>query len=142
MIDRSTVDNALLIADRGYESYNLMAHCQEKGWKFLFRIKDVASSNGIAKGLASPDADEFDYPVTHSISTKQTNHTKSLFKQSDFLNLFRLNLVSIIFLRKIINIHLLSFMIFLFVLSALNFLTILMKLLLQILVLLISLLWN
>ncbi|HEM6182873.1 hypothetical protein K6969_10600 [Streptococcus suis] len=23
------------MADRGYESYNLMAHCQEKGWFYL-----------------------------------------------------------------------------------------------------------
>ena len=40
MVDRSTIPEALIIADRGYESYNSMAHIQEKGWYFLIRIKD------------------------------------------------------------------------------------------------------
>lgn len=35
------VDKALLIADRGYEGYNLIAHCQEKGGIFLFVSKTV-----------------------------------------------------------------------------------------------------
>ena len=83
MIDRSDTDNVLLIADRGYENYNLMAHCQEKGWKFLLRIKDVASSNGIAHGLVLPDSDEFDFTVNLSLTTKQTNYTKTLFKQAN-----------------------------------------------------------
>ena len=29
-VDRSTIPEALIIADRGYESYNSMAHIQEK----------------------------------------------------------------------------------------------------------------
>lgn len=40
MVDRSNIRKALVIADRGYESYNNMAHIQEKGWYFLIRIKD------------------------------------------------------------------------------------------------------
>ena len=40
MVDRSNIPQALVIADRGYESYNNMAHIQEKGWFFLIRIKD------------------------------------------------------------------------------------------------------
>lgn len=39
MVDRSAIANALLLADRGYESYNNLAHIQEKGWKFLIRIQ-------------------------------------------------------------------------------------------------------
>ena len=58
-VDRSDITNALIIADRGYESYNLMAHIQEKGGKFLIRIKDIYSS-GIASGLELPASDEFD----------------------------------------------------------------------------------
>ena len=45
MIDRSEILRAILLADRGYEGYNNMAHLQEKGWKFLIRIKD--GSHGI-----------------------------------------------------------------------------------------------
>ena len=47
MIERVTLDKVILIADRGYENYNIMSHAIEKGWKFLIRIKDV-HSNGIA----------------------------------------------------------------------------------------------
>ncbi len=39
MVDRSLVEKAIIIADRGYESYNLMAQIQEKGWKFLIIIQ-------------------------------------------------------------------------------------------------------
>lgn len=36
MVDRnSKTDATLIIADRGYESYNALAHIQEKGWKFF-----------------------------------------------------------------------------------------------------------
>lgn len=75
MIDRSSVSSALLIADRGYEGYNLMAHCQEKGWKFLIRIQDVINSRGIAAGLDLPDTNEFDLSLSLSLTTKQTKET-------------------------------------------------------------------
>ena len=42
MLQRSRNRNVLLIADRNYESYNLMAYCQEEGWRFLIRVKDHA----------------------------------------------------------------------------------------------------
>ena len=34
MIDRSKLENVILVADRGYENYNIFAHAIEKGWKF------------------------------------------------------------------------------------------------------------
>lgn len=44
MVDRSNITgDVLVIADRGYESYNNMAHIQEKGWKYLIRIKDFST---------------------------------------------------------------------------------------------------
>lgn len=49
MMERSSVNKAILIADRGYENYNVMAHAMNKGWKFVVRIKDK-NSNGIASG--------------------------------------------------------------------------------------------
>lgn len=80
MVDRSQLGTALLIADRGYENYNLMAHIQEKGWFFLFRIKDVCSRCGIAASLDLPNTEEFDFPVDLSLTTKQSNETKTLCK--------------------------------------------------------------
>ena len=78
MIDRSRLRNVLLLADRGYESFNVLAHIQEKGWKFLIRIKDGAG--GIAAGLDLPDSPEFDVPITLKLTRKQTNEVKQLLK--------------------------------------------------------------
>ena len=44
MVDRSTLKNVLVIADRGYEGFYVLAHIQEKGWRFLIRIQDVLNS--------------------------------------------------------------------------------------------------
>ena len=77
MVDRSRLNSVLLLADRGYESYNVLAHIQNKGWKFLIRIKDVNSS-GIASGLDLPDTDEFDIPICLNLTHKQTFDLKQL----------------------------------------------------------------
>ena len=79
MIDRSSIENVLIIADRGYESYNLFAHVQEKGWKYLIRVKDIHSS-GIAAGLDLPDHDEFDIWFHFRFTKRQTAEAKQLLK--------------------------------------------------------------
>lgn len=81
MVDRSDIDRALLLADRGYESYNNLAHIQEKGWYFLIRIKDNAA--GIVSGLTLPDKDEFDVPFDLHLTKKQTNAVKQLLKDKN-----------------------------------------------------------
>ena len=78
MVDRSSMKDVLLIADRGYEGFNLMAHIQEKGWRFLIRIQDVVHSRGIAAGLILPDEDEFDVSLSLSLTKKSTNEVKQL----------------------------------------------------------------
>ena len=77
MVDNSTIRKALIIADRGYESYNNMAHIQEKGWYFLIRIKDGVT--GIKNGLDLPTSDTFDIPISLKLSRKQTNEMKELY---------------------------------------------------------------
>ena len=77
MLLRSPASNALLIADRGYESYNLMAHCQEKGWSFLIRVKDLTPT-GIAASLNLPHTDRFDVPVSLSITRRQGSQARTL----------------------------------------------------------------
>lgn len=76
MIDRSELMNVLLIADRGYESYNVLAHLQEKGWKFLIRVKD--GTGGVANGLDLPNATTFDLPLTLNLTRKQSNEVKQM----------------------------------------------------------------
>lgn len=81
MVDRSAIERALLLADRGYESYNNLAHIQEKGWNFLIRIKDGTA--GIASGLALPATDEFDVPFHLKLTNKQSNEVKELLKDKN-----------------------------------------------------------
>ena len=81
MVDRSDISKALLLADRGYESYNNLAHIQEKGWSFLIRIKD--NTSGIASGLMLPYENEFDIPFHLKLTRKQTNSVKELLKDKN-----------------------------------------------------------
>lgn len=77
MVDRSPISNALVIADRGFEAYNLLAHIQEKNWKFLIRVKDTHSS-GIAASLDLPPHGEFDRFFSLALTKRQTNDVKNL----------------------------------------------------------------
>ena len=76
MVDRSWMSNVLVMADRGYESFNNIAHATEKGWYFLFRAKE---SYGISDGLALPETESFDVPIDLHLTRKQTNEAKKLF---------------------------------------------------------------
>lgn len=80
MVDRTDNDQpTIFMADRGYESYNNLAHVQEKGLNFLIRVKDI-SATGILKGIDLPDTAEFDLPFSLSLSRKQTNEMKQFYK--------------------------------------------------------------
>ena len=79
MVDKSPIPKALVIADRGYESYNNMAHIQEKGWFFLIRIKD-GKKNGIKMGFDLPTEREYDIPINLKLVRKQTKEIKELCK--------------------------------------------------------------
>lgn len=79
MIERTKYSNALAICDRGYESYNNMAHLQESGWKYIIRIKEPGGF-GIADGLQLPERAEFDLSVNLSITRRKNKNTKELLK--------------------------------------------------------------
>lgn len=65
MVDRSTIsDKTIVIADRGFESYNVFEHINKKNWNYVIRVKDV-NSNGIASGISLLKQDTFD--IEHSI---------------------------------------------------------------------------
>lgn len=77
MIDRFHGDDkTIFTADRGYESNNVLAHIQEKGMKYLLRIKSPSSS-GILKALHLPDSEAFDRSFLFELTKKQTNFVKS-----------------------------------------------------------------
>lgn len=80
LVDCSGIEKALVIADRGYESFNSMAHIQEKGWFFLIRVKD---SSGIKQGLELPETECFDVDIYLKLTRKKTNEVKQLLKDKN-----------------------------------------------------------
>ncbi len=86
MVDRSLLRKALLMADRGYESYNNLAHIQEKGWYYLFRIKD--GDYGIKQGLILPDEDSYDTCFELNLTKKQTNEDEGTIPTSSLIHFF------------------------------------------------------
>ncbi|HEZ0775492.1 TPA: IS4 family transposase, partial [Neisseria meningitidis] len=77
MVDRSPIKGkTIVIADRGYESYNNFAHVERKGWNYVIRVKDLASS-GILSGLRLPDSGSFDRDFHLTLTRKQTKSIKA-----------------------------------------------------------------
>jgi len=78
IIDESSYSqNTMIIADRGYESYNVFAHIEQKGYKYAIRVKDVNSSNSMLKSLVLPETNEFDVEICINLTRKQTNEVKA-----------------------------------------------------------------
>ena len=68
-------EKTLIVADRGFESYNLIAHVREHSQiDFLIRVRQDRSAMSAIKGL--PFA-EFDRDVSFTITTTQTNADKA-----------------------------------------------------------------
>lgn len=62
---------AIFIADRGYESYNLMAHIEEKMFDYVIRVKD-ADNSCMVSGMKLPQFEEYDITKTVIITRKST----------------------------------------------------------------------
>jgi len=96
MVDRSRIkDTVILIGDRAYESWNIFAHIERKGWNYLIRVRDV-DKQGILAGLRLPPDEEFDVCIQKILTKKSTNEVKAqpnIYKrlasnsQFDFLDL-------------------------------------------------------
>lgn len=86
MIDRYKGEaKTIFIADRGYETYNIFAHAQQKGMYYLIRVKD-GSGGGMVSSFSLPKQAEFDYPMHLILTRKHTNEVKakpSLYKCLD-----------------------------------------------------------
>lgn len=77
MIDKSTIEGkVIVIADRGYESYNNFAHIEQKGWKYVIRVRDI-HSKCMSSSLKLPSTEEFDEQITLKLTRRQTNEIKA-----------------------------------------------------------------
>jgi len=68
--DSNLPNKTILIADRGYESYNNFAHLNEKNWKYLIRVK-APESKSILSTLELPEQSEFDIATEFTFTKKQ-----------------------------------------------------------------------
>lgn len=85
MIDRCTGQRkTIFIADRGYETYNIFAHIQEKGMYYLIRVKD-GGGGSMTGSFELPDGKEFDHAMQLILTRKQTKEVKANPKQYKFL---------------------------------------------------------
>lgn len=83
MVDRHQLLNGtkdVFIGDRGYCSYNNMAHVLEKGQYFLFRTKDI-HSKGLVGNFTFPDENSFDIRVN---VTLVRSHKKKIIIKDGF----------------------------------------------------------
>lgn len=87
LIKRSSVKGkVILLADRGYESYNIITHINKKNWNYLIRVKAPNSSTGILAKTGLPINDEFDQVISVFMTRRQTNEIKNQAKKYRFLS--------------------------------------------------------
>ena len=77
MIKNSWFKKVIVLMDRGYESWEMMAQCVLKEWNFVIRAKDIAS-NGICSSLDLPSTKTFDVTIHMTLLNRQTNVIKCL----------------------------------------------------------------
>lgn len=65
--------NTIIIADRGYESYNMFAHLIKDNIKFLVRVRQNYSA---MREIGKLPFEEFDKDISFTITTTQTNIDK------------------------------------------------------------------
>lgn len=87
MIDRmdDISDDTIIIADRGYESYNVFEYIKQKNLNCLLRVKDI-NGNGITSSLKLPDKDCFDVDY-RILATRR--RTKEMLENTDKYKWFR-----------------------------------------------------
>ena len=78
MLERKNFpQKALFIADRGYESYLLMAQIQHDGNYFLIRAREDFGQGSMIKGYPFPRDGTFDKTVTYIYTKTQNKRTKA-----------------------------------------------------------------
>ena len=79
MIKKLTANQkTIIMADRGYETYNIFANIQERGLFYLIRIKDTSKKGGISGSLSLPVSCEFDEEIELMLGSGGIDHPESL----------------------------------------------------------------
>lgn len=85
MVDRSDIkERTIIIADRGYESYNIFEHIEKKNWNYVIRVKDI-HSNGIVSGISIPNKEIFDIKFSTLLTRRNTKEVKAHSEKYKFM---------------------------------------------------------
>jgi hypothetical protein len=84
MIDQCVSGNkTIFIADRGYESYNIFAHAEQRDMYYLIRVREAG--RGMVSSFGLPQTDSFDTQVHLTLTRKQTAQARACFGLYKFL---------------------------------------------------------
>jgi transposase len=67
----------ILVADRGYESYNNIAHLTNKGWHYVIRVKGPKLGNGLLSKTSLASGQVYDKTISILMTRQQTNKVKN-----------------------------------------------------------------
>lgn len=85
-------DKYIITADRGYESYDLLFHCELKHLRYVFRVKEPSSSRSMLSSFRSdlPDEkEEFDVIIRRFFTDKCTNIMKEQTSVYHYMNPYK-----------------------------------------------------
>ena len=71
---KNVKSDSIIVADRGYESYNTIAHLENNGLKYVIRIKTTA---GIVQKFNIPADKETDFTADIMLTRRQTKEVKA-----------------------------------------------------------------
>lgn len=78
MIDQCTSGNkTIFIADRGYESYNIFAHTEQRDMYYLVRVRDIGRNTSMTSSFGLPQTEQFDIDVHLTLTRKQSKQAKA-----------------------------------------------------------------
>ena len=92
MLDHFSPDNPqkyIITADRGYESYDLIFHCELKHLRYLFRVKSVSSPKSLLSSFKNElpdDLEEFDVLTDRYFTDQWTNMMKTQTRVYHYMN--------------------------------------------------------
>lgn len=78
MIDRcDSGHKTIFIADRGYESYNIFAHVEQRDMYYLVRVRDIGRNSSMVSSFGLPRAEELDADVHLTLTRKQSKRARA-----------------------------------------------------------------
>ena len=82
-------ENYIITADRGYESYDLIFHCELKNLSYVFRVKSPSSSRSILSSYIKDlpdDQDEFDVTIQRFFTDRYNQVMKEQTQVYHYMN--------------------------------------------------------